>query len=76
MKNQMFTKVTVAGQENLIPVTQQIVWRNETVYVAAFEDTASRSVAIPARREEIQLDQSKIAELQAWREELLARFGH
>lgn len=72
----MFTKMTIVGNEDVIEVTHKIVHRNGVVdYVQAFEAPDNRSVAIPARKQEIQLDFAKIAELQAWQKELLAKFG-
>jgi hypothetical protein len=78
----MFTKVTIAGEDTsgLVRMESPIIsWRDGSVigtHVEYATPEQAEACQIPPRRQEIQLDQAKIAELHAWRSELLARFGH
>lgn len=78
----MFKKVEIAGESNegLVKLESPVIsWRTGQVigtYTEYVTPEMAEACKIPPRRQEIQLDPAKIAELQEWRSELMARFGH
>lgn len=76
----MFTSITLssAQPEGTIAMKQQIfnrqTNRQETLFTEYVTPAQAEACKIPAKQELV-LDFAKIAELQAWHNELLAKFG-
>lgn len=76
----MFTKIEIKAEqpEGTIAMEAKIynsvTRKQETLFTEFVTVEQAQACRIPARQE-LQLDFAKIAELQAWQKELLAKFG-
>lgn len=76
----MFKKIAIKAEqpEGTIPMEATIynpaTGKHEILFVEYVAPETVKACAIPTRNE-VQLDYAKIAELQAWQKELMAKFG-